>query len=125
MLGSKIAVATLAVRNLAAARRFYEEAVGLEQAWIHEPNAIAYKTGNSTLFVYESAFAGTNNATAVTWVVGDDMEELVRALKEKGVQFEHYDMPGATQNGDIHQAGDLKLAWFKDPDGNIHGLASG
>ncbi|MDQ0396136.1 VOC family protein [Labrys monachus] len=125
MLGSKIAIATLAVKDLAAARRFYEDAVGLETAFVHEPGAIAYKTGDSTLFVYESANAGTNDATAVTWIVGDDMEAVVRSLKDKGVAFEHYDMPGLTVEGDIHVAGDLKLAWFKDPDGNIHGLASG
>ena len=48
--------------------------------------------------------AGTNQATAVTWVVGDDMEGVVRALKVKGVTFEHYDMPGMTQEGDVHIA---------------------
>ena len=70
-------------------------------------------------------YTGTNDATAVTWIVGDDMPAVVAALKEKGVAFEHYDMPGLVRDGDIHRAGDLALAWFKDPDGNIHGLASG
>ena len=106
MLGSKIAVATLAVRDLAVARRFYEDAVGLELAFVHEPNAIAYRTGNSTLFVYESAHAGTNDATAVTWIVGDDMAALVRALRDKGVAFERYDMPGLTRDGDTEISDD-------------------
>jgi|EndMetStandDraft_6_1072998.scaffolds.fasta_scaffold93586_2 hypothetical protein len=125
MLGSKIAVATLPVRHLPTARSFYEGRVGLEIAFLHEPAAIAYKAGNSIVLVYESLNAGTNNATAVTWVVGDDMAALVGELKERGVVFEHYDMPGTTVEGDIHRSGDLQQAWFKDPDGNIHGLASG
>jgi catechol 2,3-dioxygenase-like lactoylglutathione lyase family enzyme len=125
MLGSKIAVATLPVGHLPTARRFYEEQVGLEVAFVHEPAAIAYKAGDSIVLVYESAYAGTNTATAVTWVVGDDIAVLVHELKERGVVFQHYDTPGTTVDGDIHCSGDLQQAWFKDPDGNIHGLASG
>ncbi|WP_448950230.1 VOC family protein [Labrys neptuniae] len=125
MLGDKLAVATLPVRDLATARRFYEELVGLEVAFEHEHSAIAYKAGPSIVLVYQSANAGTNHATAVTWVVGDDMATLVTALKAKGVAFEHYEIPGAHLEGDIHRAGELELAWFRDPDGNIHGLASG
>jgi hypothetical protein len=49
----------------------------------------------------------------------------VRALKAKGVMFEHYDMPDMTREGDIHIAGNMKVAWFKDPDGNILNIASG
>ncbi len=58
----------------------------------------------------------------VEWMcraVGDDVEGVVRTLKAKGVRFEHYDMPNVRREGDIHVAGDLKVAWFKDPDGNI------
>jgi hypothetical protein len=49
----------------------------------------------------------------------------VKALRDKGVKFEHYEMPDTKLEGDIHVAGDLRVAWFKDPDGNIHSLASG
>jgi hypothetical protein len=80
---------------------------------------IVFRSGRSTLNVYLSQYAGTNQATAVTWAVGDDVEGVVRALKAKGVSFEHYDMPGMTRAGDIHVDGDMKVAWFKDPDGNI------
>ncbi|MDZ5451442.1 VOC family protein [Labrys sp. ZIDIC5] len=125
MLGAKLAVATLPVRDLATARRFYEDLVGLEIAFEHEGSAIAYKAGPSIVLVYASANAGTNHATAVTWVVGDDMARLVEALKARGVAFEHYEIPGTTLDGDIHRTGELELAWFRDPDGNIHGLASG
>jgi hypothetical protein len=50
----------------------------------------------------------------------------VQELKGKGVSFEHYDnLPGTTRKGDTYVAGGMKLAWFKDPAGNILGLESG
>ena len=54
----------------------------------------------------------------------DQGEAVVAELKSKGVSFEHYDMPGTTLEGDIHVDGDLKVAWFKDPDGNILNLVN-
>jgi len=56
---------------------------------------------------------------SITWVVGDDLEGVVRSLKAKDLKFEHYDLPGMTREGDVHVGGDMKVAWFKDPDGNI------
>lgn len=73
----------------------------------------------AAIIVYQSQYAGTNKATSATWVVGEDMDVLVKELKSKGVQFEHYDMPNTTLKDDIHFDGDMKVAWFKDPDGNI------
>ena len=70
------------------------------------------------LNVYRSDFAGTNEATAVTWEV-DDIEAEVASLKGKGIFFEHYDMPGLALEGDVHVGEGMKIAWFKDPDGNI------
>jgi hypothetical protein len=52
-------------------------------------------------------------------VVGDGFDNVVRALKAKDVRFEHYELPGLTRKGDVNVAGDMKVAWFKDPDGNI------
>lgn len=126
MLGDKDAIATVAVRDLDAAKKFYEGKVGLKPTDDQQPGGMAYKAGRSMLFVYPSQYAGTNQATAVTWTVGDELDDIVRTLKGKGVVFEHYDnMPDTKREGDIHIAGDLRLAWFKDPDGNIHGLAGG
>jgi catechol 2,3-dioxygenase-like lactoylglutathione lyase family enzyme len=119
MLGDKDAVANVAVKNLDVARKFYEGTLGLKQVHVEGGELIVYKSGSTLLHVYVSRFAGTNKATAVTWAVGDKLEEIVSALKSKGVAFEHYEMPGLTIKGDIHVGGDMKGAWFKDPDGNI------
>jgi catechol 2,3-dioxygenase-like lactoylglutathione lyase family enzyme len=119
MLGDKDAAANIAVKNLATARNFYADTLGLTAVAAEGQELIVFRSGNSTINVYESRYAGTNQATAVTWAVGEGMEDVVRALKNKGVKFEHYDMPDMTRDGDIHLAGDMKVAWFKDPDGNI------
>jgi hypothetical protein len=76
-------------------------------------------SGNSGVFVYPSEFAGSNKATAASWM-DEDVAGTVEALKAKGVSFEHYDnIPGMTLEGDVHSMGNMKSAWFKDPDGNI------
>ena len=123
-LATRNALATVAVKDLAHARAFYEGTLGLEPVEGDEGGVQGYRAGSSTIIVYESAFAGTNQATSVTWPLGDDLEPIVRDLKAKGVTFEHYDMPNATHDGDIHVFGRVRVAWFKDPDGNIFNLGN-
>ena len=122
MLRDKTAVANLAVKDLDSARKFYEGTLELEPIQREGDEVIVYQSGGSRLNVYRSAYAGTNKATAVTWTVGEQLEQIVAGLKAKGVAFEHYDMPGMTRQGDVHVSGDMRVAWFKDPDGNILNL---
>ena len=122
MLGDKEAVATIAVKDLAAARKFYESTLGLKVLNGQGEEALTFKSGATKLLVYRSQFAGTNKATAVNWLVGADIEKIVQGLAGRGVRFEHYDLPGLTLQGDLHVMGDFKTAWFKDPDGNIISL---
>jgi catechol 2,3-dioxygenase-like lactoylglutathione lyase family enzyme len=124
MLADKDAVATVAVKDLKAAKKFYGDILGLKPTPVPEPEVLNYKSGNSTVLVYKSQFAGSNKATSITWIV-DDVEGTVKDLKGKGVAFEHYDFPGMTRKGDVHIAGKSKAAWFKDPDGNILAVVSG
>jgi catechol 2,3-dioxygenase-like lactoylglutathione lyase family enzyme len=119
MLSDNEAIATVAVKDLKIAATFYEDKLGLKVASREGEELIGYQCGRSVLNVYQSEFAGTNKATAVSWTVDDDIAGVVHALKAKGVVFEHYDMPGMKHEGDVHIGGDMKVAWFKDPDGNI------
>jgi catechol 2,3-dioxygenase-like lactoylglutathione lyase family enzyme len=119
MLANKDAVATVAVTDLDRAKEFYGETLGLEEGDGMEDMVATYRSGGSTILVYKSDHAGTNEATAVTWNV-DDVDREVADLKAKGVTFEHYDFPDAKLEGDVHVfQGNLRNAWFKDPDGNI------
>jgi catechol 2,3-dioxygenase-like lactoylglutathione lyase family enzyme len=121
MLANRDVVATIAVKDLSVAKRFYAETLGLKPVASEEDEVLTFKSGNSLLNVYRSEFAGTNKATAVSWSV-EDVPAEVEQLKSKGVRFEHYDMPGMKRQGDVHVGSDMKVAWFKDPDGNILNL---
>ena len=124
MLGDIDTAANIAVKNLDAAKKFYEDTLGLKQVGAEGQELIVFRSGTSTIYVYESQYAGTNQATAITWVVGEDIENVIRRLKDKGVTFEHYDIPDMTRQGDVHVGGNMKVAWFKDLDGNLLNLAS-
>lgn len=125
MLNSKDARATIAVKSVTAARRFYVDVLGLTVEDTSEEGVIGLRSGGTSILVYESEFAGTNKATAATWFVGTDLDAIIDTLKGRGVTFEHYDFPGTTRKGDIHEAGNVRVAWLKDPDGNILSLVNG
>jgi len=120
MLGKADATPMIPVADLDRARKFYEETLGLEtkDEW---GEGVTMESGDTLINVYRSEFAGTNKATALTFEV-DDAEKEVGELKDKGVFFEHYDLPGLQRQGDLYVAEGMKTAWFKDPDGNILSL---
>ena len=107
------------VKGLDEAAAFYEKTLRLtridaDHGWVQ------YRSGTSDLIVYESPHAGSNKATTAAWTV-NDVKETVRELKANGVSsfLQYDDLPGTTRNGDIHEAGAVTMAWFKDPSGNI------
>ncbi|HKP34421.1 MAG TPA: VOC family protein [Sphingomicrobium sp.] len=124
MLGKADATPMIAVTDLDRAREFYEGKLGLETEEEWGGEGMTLKSGDTLINVYRSEFAGTNKATALNFDV-DDIDREVGELKEKGIFFEHYDLPGLTQQGDIHVGEGMKTAWFKDPDGNILSLIEG
>jgi len=122
MLGDKDVIATVAVADLAVGRRFYEEVLGLKVVETAGSEALTFQSGRSNLIVYRSLYAGTNEATALNFRVGDELTAIVADLEKRGVAFERYELPGATHVGSVHVMDQMKVAWFKDPDGNIISL---
>ncbi|HEY0626960.1 MAG TPA: VOC family protein [Allosphingosinicella sp.] len=119
MLKDHDSSAIIAVSDLARARAFYGEVLGLElDEQGAEEGVLVYRTGATRLVVYHSEYFGTNRANAVVWGVGEDLDAIVAALEAKGATFEHYPGIGRLE-GNVHVAGDAKLVWLKDPDGNI------
>jgi catechol 2,3-dioxygenase-like lactoylglutathione lyase family enzyme len=124
MLGKADATPMIAVTDLDRARKFYEDTLGLKtkDEW---GEGVTLKSGDTRINLYRSEFAGTNQATALTFDV-DDIDHEVKELKEKGIFFEDYDLPGLERKGDLYVAeGGFKTTWFKDPDGNILSLMEG
>lgn len=113
-------VATVATKDLARAKEFFGQTLGLTMQ--QEIDAgVSFTSGKTDIFVYQSDTAGSSKATCANWNV-DDIAAVVAELKSKGVKFETYDIPGATKDGDVMVMGSTKATWFKDPDGNIFGI---
>jgi len=106
------------VKDLARARKFYEQTLGFSPDYENE-GGVGYKgAGGTAFFLYPSEFAGTNKASQAFWVVKDVRAEVAE-LKAKGVTFEEYDAPGFKTVDSIATGGGAMTAWFKDPEGNI------
>lgn len=125
MLKAHNSSAIVAVTELDRARDFYGRILGLEQTGGDDDAPLMFSTGDTTLVIYPSEFAGTNRANAVVWDVGGELQSIVADLRGKGVSFERYEMEGADFADGIHWFGDFGAAWFRDPDGNILHLNSG
>ena len=98
MLGKADATPMIAVKDIDRARKFYADTLGLKAKESMGGEMLEVKSGETTFEVYRSEFAGTNKATALNFEV-DDIDQKVRALKDKGVKFEHYDVEGLQPEG--------------------------
>ena len=105
------------VSNVARARKFYEETLGLKPKADYAGGVI-YECGGIEVFLYPTPNAGTSKASQAYWQV-KDVEVEVAELKKRGVKFEEYDMPGIKMKNSIATGGGAKTAWFKDTEGNI------
>jgi catechol 2,3-dioxygenase-like lactoylglutathione lyase family enzyme len=117
MLSTAPIRAYIPVSDVARARRFYEEKIGLRPRQEYAGGVI-YECGGTEVFMYPTPNAGTSRASQAFWQVAD-VEKEVAELKARGVTFEEYDMPGMNKNTGIATAGGAKTAWFKDTEGNI------
>ena len=126
MLSSYTPVATLPTSDLTKARSFYEETLGLT-VQRDGTGGVSYTCGSGNLFVYESAYAGTNKATSVTFDVPTaEFDAEVDALRAKSIQFVTFEMDGLQWNDGVASMGDqMRGVWFTDPDGNIFNLLAG
>jgi len=130
MLADARVEATVPTVDLDRAREFYEARLGLRPAgtrWA-TPGAIApgrevlYECGAATrLLLYERPSAGHAEHTLAHFTVAD-VEAAVDELRGRGVTFEEYDLPNIKTVEGVARAGNLKAAWFKDPDGNVIGI---
>jgi catechol 2,3-dioxygenase-like lactoylglutathione lyase family enzyme len=118
MLQDSPMYAYIPAKDLARARKFYEQKLGFKPG--HEQaGGVVYECGGHTgCFVYPTPNAGTSRASQAFWQVAD-VEREVAELKARGVEFESYDMPGQRSENGIVTAGGAKAAWFKDSEGNI------
>lgn len=122
MLTSAAIIPYIPVADVARARKFYEEKVGLKPKEEYA-GGVFYECGNgSQVFMYPSPGAGTSKASTAFWAVNEVAAEVAE-LKARGVVFEEYDMPGIKMENSIASGGGAKTAWFKDSEGNIRAIS--
>jgi len=122
MLKNSPIIPYIPVADLARARKFYEEKIGLTPKEVYAGGVIYECGGGSWVFMYPSAGAGTSKASTAFWDVAD-VEKEVAQLKARGVVFEEYDLPGITMVNGIATGGGAKTAWFTDSEGNIMAIS--
>jgi catechol 2,3-dioxygenase-like lactoylglutathione lyase family enzyme len=108
----------LPVKDLARARAFYEEALGLEPIGAKPDGKFVYRCAGTELALFPKPGGTKAEHTAVSFRVPD----IARAIKElgvRGVRFADYDLPGLKTVEHVCVLGAEKAAWFEDPEGNI------
>jgi catechol 2,3-dioxygenase-like lactoylglutathione lyase family enzyme len=127
MLTNARLAGVIPVSDLEASIAFYEGTLGLKllerRDDIPENPEAHFELGDARLLLYKSVGAGQSRHTLAGFEV-DDIDDAVASLRDNGVTFEDYDMPGLKTEGGIAAMGDSKGAWFKDPDGNILAVES-
>jgi len=121
MLGDKRVMTAIPVKDVDEARDFYEGVLGLRFAGgPRADGSLEYECGAGTgLFTYPTQEnAGKSPATLAAWQV-DDIEATARALRDREVALEAYDMSGLKTEDGIAALPGARTIWFSDPDGNI------
>jgi catechol 2,3-dioxygenase-like lactoylglutathione lyase family enzyme len=120
MLGSMDIVTFVPTRSRETARPFYEKTLGLRFVSDDQFALVFDANGVMVRVVDVSAVPGFKPApfTILGWSV-IDIVKTVKALQNRGVKFERY--PGMQQDqlGVWNSPSGAKVAWFKDPDGNV------
>jgi catechol 2,3-dioxygenase-like lactoylglutathione lyase family enzyme len=119
MLGDSKAYSGFGVDDLDKAREFYGGILGLELEVLDEENGLVtlHLAGDRPTLMYVGANHSPASYTILNFPV-EDVEATVDELVERGVSFERYDEFDQDERG-IVRTGGPRVAWFKDPAGNI------
>ncbi|MFB9822061.1 MULTISPECIES: VOC family protein [Arthrobacter] len=125
MLKDLSVAAVLPASDIARARDFYKDKLGLEPNNPEATDNLVYKCGNGTSFLlYSTPNAGSAKNTQMGWD-STDLDQDMADLRARGVVFEEYDFPGLkTENGVATLPDGERGAWFLDSEGNILSIAT-
>ncbi len=120
MFGEAKAFSSFSVDDIAEARRFYEETLGLK---VSEANGLLtlHVAGGGEIIVYPKPNHAPASFTVLNFSV-DDIDAAVDELTTRGVRFERYDGFEQDEKGIARPASPDQgppIAWFADPAGNI------
>ncbi len=119
MLSDHTPTPTLATADTARSRAFYEGVLGFtpgEEAG----GGVFYPSGSSSFFVYPSGYAGTNQATSMSFELpAGAFDEVIATLRDAGVEFDTFEAEDMTWQDGVAEMGGMRSVWFRDPDGNV------
>nr|WP_083363274.1 VOC family protein [Microterricola viridarii] len=123
MMDFKRSIGVLPASDLARARAYYKDMLGLEpEEDMDDEGGSLYSVGGSLFMLYQTSFAGTAKNTALTLETGD-LDATMADMRGRGVAFEEYDMPGLKTENGVAELGGERSAWFIDSEGNIIAIA--
>jgi catechol 2,3-dioxygenase-like lactoylglutathione lyase family enzyme len=117
MLRDNHSFSSFSVKDLQQAKEFYGEKLGLEVTMTPEGLDLRL-AGGGHVFIYPKPNHEPASFTVLNFIV-DDIDQTVDQLNKLGVRFEHYEGDIKTDEKGIHRNAGPKIAWFKDPAGNI------
>lgn len=118
MLDDSPVTCMLPVKDLARARAFYEQRLGLTPLGAKPDGKFIYRCGGTELALFPKPEGTRATHTAVSFRVAD-IGQAVAELEGRGVAFADYDLPGLKTVGHVCVLGSEKAAWFEDTEGNI------
>jgi catechol 2,3-dioxygenase-like lactoylglutathione lyase family enzyme len=118
MLNDAKAISMLPVVDMARARDFYERTLGLGRADVRANGEARFQAGGARFALYPRKTPTQADHTALSFEVANLAAEM-KTLRERGVRFEDYDLPGLKTENGVCVLGSERAAWFKDPEGNI------
>jgi len=111
------AFSTFSVNDLKQAKEFYGQTLGLDVA--ETPEGLELNLAGSTVFIYPKPNHQPASFTVLNFSV-ESVEKAVEEIGRLGIRLEHYDLPDIkTDDRGISRGPGPKIAWFKDPAGNI------
>jgi catechol 2,3-dioxygenase-like lactoylglutathione lyase family enzyme len=108
----------LPVKDMARARRFYEEQLRLKPVGQKPDGKFVYRCGGAEIALFPKPEGTKAEHTALSFQVAD-IRAAIKELKGRGVTFADYDFPGLKTVENVCVLGSEKAAWFQDPEGNI------
>jgi catechol 2,3-dioxygenase-like lactoylglutathione lyase family enzyme len=124
MLSDYTPTPTLATADPGRSREFYERMLGLVPG-DDAGGGTFYPVGEGSFFVYPSAYAGTNKATAMSFEVpAEQFDAEIAGLRARGITFDTFEAEGVDWQDGVAQMEGMRSVWFHDPDGNIINLES-
>jgi catechol 2,3-dioxygenase-like lactoylglutathione lyase family enzyme len=119
MLSTKPVSVVLPFLGLDKAKPFYGDRLGLKlRSGSVEDGHLEFEAGSGTVLgVFESDSKKSDDTAACFEV--EDLAKEMADLRQKGIRFEEYDLPGVKTVNGVADRGGEKSAWFKDPGGNV------